>query len=156
MDLNFLQNSLRECLSQFHLAPNIRYKNIAFSSKRLSDLDDVTQTLRGLLPGYTVWQNPGRQDAPKSITSRKALLQCISDIQQEGVIIHQPEQWSSHWPLLEKQAFWSALGMWQNQINVVVVFAESDEFQKINNAYFKPKLMDGLNVSVWRPIRAEQ
>lgn len=156
MDLNFLQNSLRECLSQFHLSSNIRYKNIAFSSKRLADLDDVTQTLRGLLPGYAVWQNPGRQDAPRSIATRKALLQCISDIPQEGVIIHQPEQWSSHWPLLEKQAFWSALGMWQNQINVVIVFAESDEFQQINNAYFKPKIIDGLNVSVWRPIRAEQ
>jgi hypothetical protein len=155
MDLNFLQNSLRECLSQFHLSPNIRYKNIAFSSKKLSDLDDVTQTLRGLLPGYTIWQNPGRQGSPKSITSRKVLLQCISDIQQEGVIIHQPEQWSSHWPLLEKQAFWSDLGMWQNQINVVVVFAESDGFRQINNAYFNSKIIDGLNVSVWRPIRAE-
>ncbi|MCK9608998.1 MAG: hypothetical protein M0R33_21385 [Methylomonas sp.] len=156
MDLNFLQNSLRESLTQFHLSPTIRYKNIAFSSKKLSDLDDVTQTLRSLLPGYSVWQNPGRQGAPKSISSRQTLLHCISDIQQEGVIIHQPEQWSSHWPLLEKQAFWSALGMWQSQINVVLVFAESDEFQQINNAYFKPKLIDGLTISVWCPMRAEQ
>ena len=156
MDLNFLQNSLRDSLAEFHIAPNIRYRNIAFSSKKLAALDDVTQTLRGLLPGYAVWQIAGIHNAPKTITSRNALLKCISDIQQKGVIIHQPEQWLSHWPLLEKQAFWSALSMWQNQINVVLVFAESDEFQQINNTYFKPKILEGLNMHVWRPIRAEQ
>lgn len=156
MDLNFLHSSLKTTLENFHIKSNIRYRNIAFSSKKLADLYDVTQTLRSLMPGYAVWQNPGKQGAPESLTSRKNFLECISGIQQEGVIIHQPEQWSSHWPLLEKQAFWSTVGMWHGHTNIILVFAESHEFQKINNDYFKPSSLDGLNIRMWRPARAEQ
>lgn len=156
MDLNFLHNTLKKTLSNFHLKLDIRYRNIAFSSKNLADLDDVTQTLRSLMPGYAVWHNPGKQGTPESLASGKSLLKCISEIQQEGVIIHQPEQWSSHWPLLEKQAFWSTVGMWHSHTNIILVFAESHEFQKINNDYFKPLSLEGLNIRVWRPIRAEQ
>lgn len=156
MDLNFLHSSLKTTLENFHIKSNIRYRNIAFSSKKLADLYDVTQTLRSLMPGYAVWQNPGKQGAPELLANRKNLLECISRIQQEGVIIHQPEQWSSHWTLLEKQAFWSTVGMWHGHTNIILVFAESYEFQKINNDYFKPLLLEGLNIRVWRPIRAEQ
>lgn len=156
MDLNFLHSTLKEALSQYHLKANIRYKNIAFSSKNLAVLDDVTQTLRSLLPGYSVWQNPGKQGAPDVTGSMKYFQQCMNDVQQEGIIIHQPEQWLSHWHLLEKQAFWSMLGMWHDQTNIVLVFAESHEFQKSNNDYFKPLPLDGLSICLWRPARAEQ
>jgi len=155
MDLNFLQTSFKSILDQYHLNSNIRYRNIAFSSKNLADLDDVTQTLRSLLPGYEIWKSPSKQGAPESLISRKSFLDSFSRVQQEGVIIHQPEQWLSHWPLLEKQAFWSTVGMWHGQVNLILVFAESHEFQTINNGYFKSLSLEGLNIRVWFPARAE-
>jgi len=155
MDLNFLHTSLKSVLTQFHLKSNLRYQNIALSSKNLADLDDISQTLRSLLPGYAVWKSPSKQGAPESLISRKSFLDSISRVKQEGVIIHQPEQWLSHWPLLEKQAFWSTVGMWHGQTNVILVFAESHEFQSINNGYFKSLSLEGLNIRIWRPARAE-
>ncbi|MDF1584714.1 MAG: hypothetical protein P1P78_15585, partial [Methyloprofundus sp.] len=85
MDLNFLQNTLRTALEQAHLKPTIRYHNIGFSSKDLCDLDDITQTLRGLLPGYTLWRQPGMQSAPESVISRKHFQDQILTANQAGI-----------------------------------------------------------------------
>ena len=72
----------------------------------------------------------------------------------EGLIIKQPEQWLNAWSLLDKQAFWSDLGMWHGAKKVIVIFAASNEFQIINNAYFKPQLLDGVPIKLWLPARA--
>lgn len=155
MDLNFLHNTLKTRLEQSHLKANIRYHNIGFSSKNLRDLDDITQTLRSLLPNYTLWQQPGMQSAPELMISRKNFQDRILAANQAGIIIHQPEQWLSQWSLVEKQAFWSAVGMWHGNTKLVLTFAESDEFQQINNAYFKAQPLDGLAINFWRPARAD-
>lgn len=156
MDLSFLNNALKQTLDQFHLDPKIRYKNIAFSSRIIADLNPITQSLSSLLPEYPVWKTPGEQGAPQFISSLKFILECIADVKQEGVIIHKPEEWTNNLPLLEKQAFWSALGMWQKPTKVVLVCAESNEFHKSNSAYFNPQIIDGFNITLWRPKRADQ
>ena len=155
MDLKFLQHILKETLDKSHLSKKVRYQNIGFSSKSLADLDDVTQTLRVLLPDYEVWKSPGKHDVPAMAISRKKLQDKILASTHQGIIIHQPEQWLNHWSLVDKQAFWSALGMWHGRTKVVLSFAESDEFQQINNAYFKSQSLDGVAINFWRPARAE-
>ena len=155
MDLNFLNTTLKETLDQYHSENSLRYCNVGFSSKSLRDLDDVTQTLRALLPRYALWQQPKMKSTPELIVSRKHFEEKILETPEEGVIIHQPEQWLNQWSLLEKQAFWSAIGMWHSTKKIVLVFAESDEFQTINNAYFKDKPLDGFAIKVWRPARAD-
>ena len=155
MDLNFLHSTLKIKLDKFHLARNIRYRNIGFSSKKLNDLDDVTQTLRSLLPSYALWQQPNVQSAPAQIISRKDFQDNILSANHDGIIIQQPEQWLSQWSLLDKQAFWSAISMWHGTTKLVLSFAESDEFQQINNAYYKPQVLDGLAINFWRPAHAE-
>ncbi|MCK5356085.1 MAG: hypothetical protein KAJ63_13285 [Methyloprofundus sp.] len=155
MDLNFLHNTLKTTLDQAHLSSCVRYHNIGFSSKNLRDLDDITQTLRSLLPNYTLWQQPNMQSAPEMFISRKNLQEKILSSSQDGIIIQQPEQWLSQYSLLEKQAFWSSIAMWHGSTKLVLVFAESDEFQKTNNAYFKAVMLDGLAINFWRPARAE-
>jgi len=154
MDLSFLHSNVQNSLEEFHIKTNIRYRNIGFSSKSLRDLDDVTHTLRELLPNYALWELPSMQTAPKQTISRKGFQEKILAIKHEGLIIHQPEQWLSQWSLLEKQAFWSALGMSHANKKVVFVSAESDEFQQTNNGYFKSQLLDGLSINLWRPVRA--
>jgi hypothetical protein len=128
---------------------------VGLSSKSLLDLDDITQTLRALLPSYALWQQPKMQSTPELMVSRKLFEEKILNTPEEGVIIHQPEQWLNQWSLLEKQAFWSTIAMWHSTKKVVLVFAESDEFQTINNAYFKDKPLDALAIKVWRPARAD-
>jgi len=155
MDLNFLSTMLKDVLEQHHSASNLRYCNVGFSSKSLRDLDDITQTLRALLPRYALWQQPKMQSTPELIVSRKYFEEKILETQEEGVIIHQPEQWLNQWSLLEKQAFWSAIAMWHSSKKVVLVFADSDEFQIINNTYFKETPLDGLAIKLWRPARAD-
>jgi len=155
MDLNFLQGRLKEALEQSHLKRNIRYCNIGFSSKNLADLDDITQSLRLLLPGYGLWQTPSMQGAPDLLASRKQLIDQILASKQQGIIIHQPEQWLSQWSLVDKQAFWSALGMSHGHTKVVLSFAESNEFQQINNKYYKLTPLTGLAINLWRPARTE-
>jgi len=155
MDLNFLNTSLKEALDQYHSKNSLRYCNVGFSSKSLRDLDDITQTLRALLPNYALWQQPKMQSTPELIVSRKLFEEKILETSEDGVIIHQPEQWLNQWSLLEKQAFWSAIAMWHSTKKVVLVFAESDEFQIINNTYFKEKSLDGLAIKLWRPARAD-
>jgi len=155
MDLNFLNTTLKDALEQHHSESNLRYCNVGFSSKSLSDLDDITQTLRALLPRYALWQQPKMQSTPDLIVSRKHFETKILETPEEGVIIHQPEQWLNQWSLLEKQAFWSAIAMWHGTKKVVLVFAGSDEFQTINHAYFKETPLDGLAIKLWRPARAD-
>ncbi|GAW86199.1 conserved hypothetical protein [Bathymodiolus platifrons methanotrophic gill symbiont] len=155
MDLNYLQNTLKTNLEQYHQKENIRYRNIGISSKNLHDLDDVTQTLRGLLPNYELWQYSGIQNAPEARTNKKNLEKQILAVQKEGIIIHQPEQWTSYWSLADKSAFWSTLAMWHDNIKIVLVFTASNEFQQINHNYFKPQPLDGLFIQIWRPTRAE-
>jgi hypothetical protein len=155
MDLNILQELLRNALAQFHQGQQVRYHNIGFSSKDLRDLDDVTQTLRGLLPNYIHWEGPGIMQAPIGTITRSDFAHSILSAPGDGLIIQQPEQWLSHWQLTDKQAFWSDLGMWHGTKKVVLVFAASDEFQQINNAYFKPQLLGGVPIKLWRPARAE-
>lgn len=155
MDLNFLSTTLSTTLEQYHTESSLRYCNVGFSSKSLRDLDDITQTLRALLPRYALWQQPKMQTTPELIVSRKLYEAKILATQEEGVIIHQPEQWLNQWSLLEKQAFWSTVAMWHSTKKVVLVFAESDEFQIINNAYFKEKPLEGLAIKLWRPARAD-
>ncbi|MBE0472324.1 MAG: hypothetical protein IBX55_22795 [Methyloprofundus sp.] len=87
--------------------------------------------------------------------SRKHFQDQILTANQAGIIIHQPEQWLCQWSLLEKQAFWSAVAMWHGSTKLVLTFAESDEFQQINNAYFKSRPLDGLAIKFWRPARAD-
>ncbi len=154
MDLAYLQTTLQQVINQYHLPDSVRYKNLAFSSKNLSELDDVLQTLRTLLPGYTVWQSPGKPDTPDVLCSKKILLQ-QSRVLKEGLILFRPEQWSSHWSLLEKQALWSDFSMAHGQPPVIIVFAESHEFHTINNRYFKSQSLSGLPICFWRPERAE-
>jgi len=154
MDLNFLSTTLKAALEQHHSEGSLRYCNVGFSSKSLRDLDDVTQTLRALLPSYALWQRPKMQSTPDLIVARKLFVEEILETPEEGVIIHQPEQWLNQWSLLEKQAFWSAIAMWHNTKKLVLVFADSNEFQIINNAYFKEKPLDGLAIKLWRPARA--
>ena len=151
MDLNLLQELLRNSLAQFQ-----RYHNIGFSCKDLRDLDDVTQVLRGLLPKYIHWEGPGIMQAPIGNITRCDYMHSILSVPADGLIIQQPEQWLCHWQLTDKQAFWSDLGMWHGVKRVVVVFAASDEFQQINNSYFKPQLLEGVPIKLWRPIRAEK
>jgi hypothetical protein len=155
MDLNLLKKLLRNALAQFHQGQQVRYHNIGFSSKDLQDLDNVTQTLKELLPDYIHWEGPGIMDAPIGTITRSDYAHAILSAPVDGLIIQQPEQWLSHWQLTDKQAFWSDLGMWHGTKKVVVVFAASDEFQQINNAYFKPRLLDGVPIKLWRPARAE-
>jgi len=155
MDFNYLQSRLKETLEQSHLNRDVRYCNIGFSSKNLADLDDITLSLRVLLPNYLFWQTPGMQSSPDLITSRKKLIDKILASEHQGIIIHQPEQWLSQWSLVDKQAFWSALGMSHGNTKVVLSFAESDEFQLINNKYFKATPLSGLAINLWRPARAE-
>jgi len=155
MDLNFLQTTLKTNLEQYHQNPNIRYRNIGFSSKNLHDLEDVTQTLRSLLPRYELWQYPNIQNAPEPRISETNLKKQILATNKEGIIIYQPEQWTSYWGLANKQAFWSTLGMWHGNIKIVLVFTDSNEFQQVNNNYFKSQPLDGLSINIWRPTRAE-
>lgn len=156
MDLNFLYESLSLSLVHFHQPVHVRYRNIAFSSKDLSVLDDITQSLRRLLPEYGLWVNPGVMSAPESVISRKAFLDTIRLLPKEGLIIQQPAQWLNHWPLTDKQAFWSTLGMWHDAIKIIIVFAAGDEFQQINNAYFKSHALEGLPIKLWLPAHANQ
>ncbi len=155
MDLNYLNRTLKKVLAKYHIPSAIRYRNIAFSSKNLADLDDVAQALRSILPDYWIWQIPGIKGAPDSLTNRKHFLQAIFQSQHDGVIIQQPEQWTSNWSLLDKQAFWSDISLKHGSTNVVLVFAESHSFHEINSNYFKQLPLDGLNVRIWLPIRAE-
>ncbi|MDC9727753.1 MAG: hypothetical protein PSN04_00295 [Methyloprofundus sp.] len=155
MDLNFLSATLKTTLEQYHTESSLRYCNVGFSSKSLRDLDDITQTLRALLPRYALWQQPTMQSTPELIVSRKLFEAKILATPEEGVIIHQPEQWLNQWSLLEKQAFWSTIAMWHSAKKLVLVFAESNEFQIINNTYFKEKSLDGLAIKLWRPARAD-
>ncbi len=158
MDLEYLQRQLKETLEQVHLEDNIRYCNVGFSSKNLEDLDDITQSLRVLLPNYVVWREPGIQGVPSSHVFRKQLQEKIFKSEHQGIIIHQPEQWLCEWLLLDKQAFWSKLSMSHGATKVVLSFAESDEFQQINNKYFKlsPSPLAGLLINTWIPNRADQ
>jgi hypothetical protein len=156
MDLNYLHETLSLSLAQFHQPVNIRYRNIAFSSKDLGVLDDITQSLRRLLPEYGLWVNPGVMNAPESAISRKTFLDTISSLPREGLIIQQPAQWLNHWPLTEKQAFWSTLGLWHGGLKIITVFAAGDEFQQINNAYYKAHVLEGLPIKLWLPARANQ
>lgn len=156
MDLNFLHETLSNLLTRFHQPAHVRYRNIAFSSKELSVLGDITQSLRRLLPEYGVWISPNVMHAPDSTILRKDLLDTIMSLPKEGLIIQQPAQWLNHWSLTDKQAFWSTLGMCHDTIKIIIVFAAGDEFQQINNAYYKSHALEGLPIKLWLPARASQ
>lgn len=117
-------------------------------------LDVIAQNLRILLPNYTVWSEPGNIATPPCNISRRDYVKAILSVDGDGLIIQQPEQWLSYWPLTDKQALWSALSLWHDSKKVILVFAAGDEFQQINNAYFKPLGLDGLPIQLWRPVRA--
>ena len=154
MDINLLQDVLTSALNQYHLNKIVRYKNIGFSSKDIGEIQDVAQTLKTLLPNYSYWEDPEVTQAPSAIITRHNFINSILSVPTEGLIIKQPEQWLNAWSLLDKQAFWSDLGMWHDAKKVIVIFAASNEFQIINNAYFKPQLLDGLPIKLWIPARA--
>lgn len=154
MDINLLQDVLMSALNQYHLNKIVRYKNIGFSSKDIGEIQDVAQTLKKLLPSYSCWEDPEVTQAPSAINTRHNFINSILSVPTEGLIIKQPEQWLNAWSLLDKQAFWSDLGMWHGAKKVIVIFAASNEFQIINNAYFKPQLLDGVPIKLWLPARA--
>lgn len=154
MDINLLQDVLMSALNQYHLNKIVRYKNIGFSSKDIGEIQDVAQTLKKLLPSYSYWEDPEVTHAPSAINTRHNFINSILSVPTEGLIIKQPEQWLNAWSLLDKQAFWSDLGMWHGAKKVIVIFAASNEFQIINNAYFKPQLLDGVPIKLWLPARA--
>ena len=154
MDINLLQDVLLSALNQYHLNRIVRYHNIGFSSKDIGEIQVVAKTLKTLLPDYTYWEQPDHTQAPSTIITRHNFKNSILSVPTEGLIIQQPEQWLNAWPLVDKQAFWSDLGMWHGTKKVIVIFAASNDFQIINNAYFKSQLLDGVPIKLWLPARA--
>ena len=156
MDLKFLDESLASSVERYHLNPNVRYRNIAFSSSDLAVLDDITQSLRRLLPQYCLWESPRILTAPDSNISRRELINSIKSFTHKGLIIKHPAQWLNHWQQGDKQAFWSTIAMLHNCTKVIIVFAAGSDFQQINSSYYNFYTLDGLPIKLWLPARAEQ
>ncbi|MDO9424926.1 MAG: hypothetical protein Q7T40_12155 [Methylobacter sp.] len=145
----FLETPLRKIFAQYH-APSVRYRHLAFSSKDVLVLDELATVITKILPGYTVWDgNQSTAQSPISQCSRSDFIQQTFDSQQTGLIIVRPDEWLRHWPLPDKQAFWSALSTRHGGHHVVVVFSGGNDFAQQNNHYFVPHELQGTAITLW-------
>ncbi len=142
--------TIKTILIESH-APTQRYCNLGFSSKDFVVLNQISQTLKMLLPDYTFWDGhqPTLNNAPPSSASHWAFIDQVFDISHTGVILNEPYFWLSRWQILEQQAFWSALSTRFGGHNVIVVFVESHTFAQINQHYLYPKTLDSIPMTVW-------
>ena len=153
MNTAFLAAPLRKIFDHYH-ASNQRYRHLAFSSKDFALLPDITITIKSCLPNYQVWDgNQPIAQSPSVDCSRFDFIQ-KTFAQPEGLIIVQPDYWFRHWSLLDVQAFWSALSTRSGGQNVIVVFAQSNEFSHINQHYFLPSELQGTAITLWVSSKA--
>lgn len=145
-----LEQQLVGVLNHYH-APTIRYQHLAFSSKDVLILDELAGTLQRLLPAYSLWngEQANITQAPASSCSRKQFVDQVFDAPHPGLIIQQPQYWFQHWPILEKQAFWSTLSERHGGHCVIVIFTEGNDFARINQHYFTPQPLDSTAVTAW-------
>jgi len=150
MNKALFEAPIKTTLAEYH-APHVRYRHLAFSSKNVAVLEQITSTLQTFLPHYTVWngEKPDVNAAPEWSCPRHDFIQKVFDAPHEGLIISQPEYWLRRWHILDKQAFWSALSTRHGGHNVIVVFAEGDMFAKINQHYFNPYTLEAIPVTAW-------
>lgn len=151
MDNDILKNELTQILTTYHAA-NVRYRHLAFSSRDLAVLSQLSLSLRDLLPEYSVWigdDESTKDHAPSALCSRREFIKAAFIKLHQGLIITQPNFWLNRWTNLDKQAFWSALSSRHGGHNVIVVFPESNQFKRLNLNYLNPKPMDNLPVTLW-------
>jgi hypothetical protein len=148
--MSAFENILKNCLADYQ-APAQRYRNLGFSSKDFAVLNQITQTLKTLLPDYTVWDvnQPNLNNTPPQTCSRKDFIEQAFDLSRTGLIISEPDFWLSRWHILDKQAFWSALSTRFGGHNVIVVFPENHAFAQINQHYFYSKTLDSTPITAW-------
>lgn len=150
MNTPLFEAPIKTILTDYHV-PTLRYRHLAFSSKNLAMLEQITDALQTLLPEYTVWngEKPDLNAAPVTGCPRQDFIAQAFDAPHAGLIISQPEYWLSRWDILDKQAFWSALSTRHGGHHVIVVFAEGDSFAKINQHYFRPLILESIPVTAW-------
>lgn len=150
MTLLPFENQIKTILTEFH-SPTQRYRNLGFSSKDFVALNQITQTLKILLPDYTFWEGnePNLNSAPPFTCSHWDFIQQAFDSLHTGLIISEPDYWLSRWQILEKQAFWSVLSTRFGGHNVIVVFPENYAFAQINQHYFYSKMLDSIPITAW-------
>lgn len=145
-----LEQQLADLLYRYH-ASTIRYQHLAFSSKNFLMLDELSSILQRMLPAYSVWngEQPDITQAPASPCSRKQFVDQVFDAPHPGLIIQHPHYWFQYWPILEKQAFWSALSENHGGHCVIVIFTEGNDFASINQHYFTPQSLESTAVTAW-------
>lgn len=143
-----LTELLNDIFYHYH-TPTIRYKHLAFSSKDLSVLNELQQTLRMVLPDYDVWDGFRPCDiAPEQSCSRFDFLkQTFSH--QKPLLIFYPDGWLRHWSLQDQQTFWAQLSIQCGNQNIVVLSNENPEFAKQNNRYFLPHPLPNTEITLW-------
>jgi hypothetical protein len=156
MELAFLHGVIKDTIKKYHLHPGLRYVNICFSSKNIKVLDEVCTAVRITLPTYQVWSHPDTDFTPTHVVRKKVYLEEVNNNScDRGLIIHKPEQWFVNWSLLDKQAFWSERALNHNSSKTIILFADSNEFRRLNINYYKEVQLPGVDISLWLPARAE-
>jgi len=150
ISLEFLASTLLEILRTYH-APEIRYRHLAFSCKELVLIDSISDTLKSLLPDFSIWRGgiPDESAPPTLACSRAEFIAEVFDTPRNGLIIEQPHYGWLSWPITDKQAFWSALSARQSGHPVIVVFVENNDFAELNQQYFIGRELSGLPVKLW-------
>jgi hypothetical protein len=108
--MSAFEHVLKNCLADYQV-PTQCYRNLGFSSKDFSVLNQVSLVLKALLPNYTFWDGnqPNENNAPALNCSHWDFIEQAFDLTHTGLMISESDYWLSRWHILEKQAFWSAL-----------------------------------------------
>ncbi len=120
LSMDFLASTLSDVLRAYH-TPEIRYRHFVLSCKELGLIDSISDTLKGLLPDFSIWRGSIPESAsPPLACSRPEFIAEVFDTPRNGLIIEQPHYWWLSWPITDKQAFWLALSARQSTVDPIV------------------------------------
>jgi hypothetical protein len=147
MELKPIKKLINQILIEYN-APCIRYRGFAISTYVIEELPQIIDTLKILLPDYTLWEL-GQQEAPQLPIHRIDFVENAFETHKAGLIIYLPENWMFDWPKLEQRAFWSALSETYGKHTVIAVFADTFETTPLVEAYFNVKSLSSLSIRLW-------
>jgi hypothetical protein len=103
--MSAFEHDLKNCLANYH-AVNVRYRHLAFSSKDVSELENIKLVLKNILSDYTVWDGfyPDEKSPPANC-SRSDFIRQTFNSHTQGLIIFQPDYWMRHWSILTNKHF---------------------------------------------------